>query len=587
MKKLLILSIGMLFLFEACNKPLDLVPLDQITSASLWKDPNLMQAYVNNIYIGLGLGEFNSTSGLSDLSDESMWTNGAKAITQSTITSSNLDVFGGSRFNYLEWGYLYGYIQKCNVFLKNTDGWSGSDPSLVSSMRGEVYFLRGYFYQNLMRSYGGVPLISQVYTLSDSFDVARASFAQTINFIVNDADSAAALLPLTNSTANIGRATEGSALALKSRVLLYAASDLYNLNPSGMPETGYVGATSADRQVRWDSAQAAALAVMNLGIYHLYNKYPDSAAENYEELFLDYPNSEEIFARYTNINAGAPNVGEWFSPNGYDGYGEDSPLEQMVESYEMRDGTKFSWNNPEEAAHPYENRDPRLTASIFYDGTHWRQRPSDAISFDPLGIVQTYKTLTLPDGSTVSGIDTRSGPVENWNGSYTNYYLRKFLDPENDFLSINQEIPWPFLRYAEVLLNYAEASIELGQFQDARNVLNQIRERAGMPDFTSTVTGDSLMEEYRNERKIEMAFEEQRFFDVRRWMIAPQVMNEDAKGIEISVSGTNRWDRSTFHNYQYKVIDVAKRHWDNKMYFLPITLDEMNRNPKLVQNPGY
>lgn len=587
MKKFLIIGIAICSLFEACNKPLDLVPLDQITSASLWKDPSLMQAYVNNIYIGLGLGEFNSTSPLCDLSDESMWTNGAKAITQSTITSSNLDVFGGTRFSYLEWGYLYGYIQKCNVLLENTSNWSGSDPVLVSRLRGETYFLRGYFYQNLMRSYGGVPLIAKVYTLSDSFDVARASFPETINFIVNDADSAAALLPLSYSGTDVGRATKGAVLALKSRVLLYAASDLYNVNPSGMPETGYVGAASADREVRWDSAQAAAQAVMNLGIYNLYNNYPDSAAENYENLFLSTANSEIIFSRFTSVNAGAPNVGQWFSPNGYDGYGEGSPLQQMVDAYEMRDGSKFSWSNPAEAAHPYENRDPRFYASIFYDGAQWRQRPPDAIAYDPVGIIHAFKTLTLPDGSAVSGIDTRAGPVENWNGTYTNYELRKFLDPNNNFLSINQQIPWPFFRYAEILLNYVEASIELGQSQNARDVLNLIRQRAGMPEFTSSVDGDQLMQEYRSERRVEMAFEQQRFFDVRRWMIAPQVMNQDAQGIEISVSGANRWDRSTFHDYQYKVIDVASRHWDNKMYFLPITLDEMNRNSKLVQNPGY
>lgn len=587
MKKILIVVIFLYSFFVACNKQLNLVPLDQITSESLWKDPSLIQAYVNNIYIGLGLGGFNSTSPLCDLSDESMWTNGAKAITQSTITSSNLDVFGGSRFNYLEWGYLYSYIRKCNVLLQNTANWTGPNPTLISRLRGETYFLRGYFYQNLMRSYGGVPLITKVYGLDDSFDVARNSFAETINFIVKDADSAAALLPLSYSGADVGRATEGAALALKSRVLLYAASDLYNVNPSGMPETGYVGASSADREVRWDSAQAAAKAVMALGIYSLYNQYPDSPAENYANLFLSQTNSEIIFSRFTSINAKAPNVGQWYSPNGYDGYGEGSPLQQMVDAYEMRDGTKFSWSNPAEAAHPYENRDPRFYASIFYDGAHWRQRPPDAIAYDPLGIIQAFKTLTLPDGSTVSGIDTRGGPVENWNGTYTNYELRKFLDPNNNFLQNSQEIPWPFFRYAGILLNYAEASIELGQFQAARDVLNQIRERAGMPDFTSAVTGDSLMEEYRNERRVEMAFEDQRFFDVRRWMIAPQVMNEDAMGIDISVQGANRWDRSTFHDYQYKVVDVAKRHWDNKMYFLPITLAEMNRNSKLVQNPGY
>jgi len=118
-------------------------------------------------------------------------------------------------------------------------------------------------------------------------------------------------------------------------------------------------------------------------------------------------------------------------------------------------------------------------------------------------------------------------------------------------------------------------------------MLNKIRRRAGMPEFTSAVSGAELKEEYRNERKIELAFEEHRFFDIRRWMIAPEVMNEDAKGIEISVKGTDRADRSTYHDYQYKVIDIQIRHWDNKMYFIPITFDEMKRNPLLIQAPGF
>jgi hypothetical protein len=253
----------------------------------------------------------------------------------------------------------------------------------------------------------------------------------------------------------------------------------------------------------------------------------------------------------------------------------------------MKDGSKFSWGNPVHAAHPYENRDPRFYATVFYDGAHWKKRTSDGEVFDPVGIIQAFKTLKLPDGSTLPGIDTRNGPIENWNGSYPNYYLRKFVDPNNDHRSVAQEIPWPFFRYAEILLNYAEACIELTQYQDARDALNQIRRRAGMPEFTALLTGVPLRDEYRNERRVELAFEEHRFFDIRRWMIAPQVMNENAKGIEISVQGTNRADRSTYHDYSYKVIDVQTRHWDDKMYFIPIQFAEMNRNPLLKQNPGF
>ena len=585
-----LLAASLSFAVTGCNKLMDRSPLNQITSAAVWQDVNLMQAYINNVYIGLGLGMFNSTSGLSDLCDESVWTNGAQPIVQSTITSTALDVLGGTRFNYLEWKPLYQYIRQCNMFLVNTENSDIQEQDQLQRMRGEAYFLRAWYYQNLMRSYGGVPLITKVYGLEDSTAVARGTFAQTIVFIVKNCDSAAALLPASYDDADVGRATQGAALALKARVLLYAASDLYNINPSGMPETGYTNASASDRQTRWQAAKDAAKAVIDLNRYHLYEADPapgDSTAENYANLFLSKTNEEVIFNRFTSVDNGAPNVGEWFNPNGYDGWGENSPIQQMVDAYEMKDGSKFNWKDPSEAAHPFENRDPRFYATILFDGAKWRKRYPDGESFDPEGIVQAFRTLTLPDGSTLPGIDTRNGPIQNWNGSYSNYYLRKFADPDNDFLSASQEIPWVFMRYAEVLLNYAEACIHLGQDAEARDALNQIRQRAGMPAFSTSLSGQALLEEYRNERRIELAFECQRYFDIRRWMIAPQVMSEDAKGIEIFVKGTNRADRSTYHDYQYNVIDIQKRHWDDKMYFTPIQFDEMNRNPDLVQNPGF
>lgn len=595
MKKYLIyiygtLGIAILIFSSGCKGLLDVKPLNQITSASIWQDSSLMQANINDIYRGMGFGEFNSTSGLSVLGDEAMWTNGATPIIQSTITSSNLDILGGTRFNFLVWGTLYSYIRQCNIFLESSITSPLAGKPVIDRMRGEAYFLRAYYYQNLMKVFGGVPLISKVYGLGDSTAIARNTFEETVNFIVKDADSAAMLLPVSYADADLGRATKGAALALKSRVLLFAASDLYNNNPAHMPETGYMNASSADRQARWQAARDAAKAVIDMGTYQLYAANPgpnDSTAENYANIFLTKTNSEIILNRFASVDNGAPKVGTWFNPNGYHGWGENSPIQQMVDAYEMRDGTKFSWDNPVEAAHPYENRDPRFYATVFYDGAHWKKRYEDGQHYDPVGIIQTFKTLILPDGSTLPGIDTRSGPIENWNGSYPNYYLRKFLDINNDHLAIQQEIPWPYFRYAEILLNYAEACIELNQDEDARGALNQIRRRAGMPEYTAALTGIQLMEECRNERRIELAFEDFRFFDIRRWMIAPQVMNENAKGIEITVKGTDRADRSTYHDYVYKVIDVQKRHWDNKMYFLPILFDETQRNPLLVQNPGY
>src|SRR5439155_23738823 len=158
---------------------------------------------------------------------------------------------------------------------------------------------------------------------------------------------------------------------------------------------------------------------------------------------------------------------------------------------------------------------------------------------DPYGMIQTFRALKLPDSSVVAGLDTRDSPVENWNGGYSGYYIRKFIDPSINAQFIKEQVPWIFFRYAEVLLDYAEASIELNEVPDALTALNQIRRRAGMPDL---VAGAGLRDEYRNERRVEMAFEEQRFFDTRRWMIAPQVLSKDAFGINIFADGGNGTD---------------------------------------------
>jgi hypothetical protein len=582
-----------------CDNVLSEKPLNSITGETVWSNSSLMQAYLNGIYQGMGEG-FEGVTMMSSMSDESMFTHnqGTFSVVQSNINPSNLKAFHNGRYKYLQWDNLYANIRKTNIFLKKTGDYSGTDKAKVKIMRGQAYFLRAYFYHQLMRLYGGVPLITKVYSLqSKKITPPRNSFKETIDFIVADADSAEVLLPLSYSNeANLGRATKGAAMALKSRVLLYASSDLYNVNPSGMPETGYTSATSSQRQERWKKDQVAAKAVIDLGIYHLYKANPasdDSTAKNYEDLFLSKDNSEIIMAHYFSLQQdglwggyAGPALGNGL--NGSDGYAGNTPLEQMVDSYEMKDGSKFSWKNPKEAAHPYQNRDPRFYATILYDGAHWRKRYEDGQKFDPYGIVQTFSTLILPDGSTLPGIDTRSGPIQNWNGSYTHYYLRKFIDPDVDYLKTQQvDVPWPYFRYAEILLNYAEASIELGQDGKARNVLNKIRKRVGMPKFGASLTGKKLMDEYRNERRVEMAFEEQRFYDIRRWMIAPQVMNQNGQGIEITVHGKSRPERSTYHNYQYKVINVQDRNWNDKMYFLPINLDEMNRNKNLVQNPGY
>ncbi len=572
----------------ACNGVLDLTPTDQLSDAAVFADPKLTQAFLNDMYRGMGHGLYEIM--LASVSDETHFIHDyhTSEIVTSIITSSYRAALDDPRFSHFNWSSNFSRIRQTNIFLSHIDA-TTFDAAWKQRMKGEAYFLRAYFYHNLMRMYGGVPLITKVYGLNEDYKVARNSFKETVDFIVANADSAAGLLPTSYTGADVGRATKGAALALKARVLLYAASDLYNVNPSANALTGYT--TPQDRTALWRAAKNAAQAVMDLGSYGLFRPTPASsqeAAQNYADLFLQKTSQEAIMSRFfltTRDDGAYPNRDD--GPNGYHTWGGNTPIQNLVDDYRMADGSKFDWNNPAHAAAPYQNRDPRFYGSILHDGAPWRARPTDVKNLDPAGTIQTFRQLKLSDGSVVAGLDTRDSPVENWNGAYSGYYLRKFIDPSLNAQFTRQEVPWIFFRYAEVLLNYAEASIELNELGDAVNVLNQIRLRAGMPPFSAGLGQAALRDEYRNERRVEMVFEEQRFFDVRRWMIAPAVLSKVAGGINIFVEGTSSTDRSTWKNYRYVIDTIQARAWDNKLYFMPIHINEMNRNGLLTQNPGY
>src|SRR2546430_6465620 len=581
-----------------CNNVLDLTPKDQLSDAAVFTDPNLAQAFVNDMYRGMGHGLYEIM--LASVSDETHFIHNyaTEPIVKSIITSSDRGALEDGRFGHFNWANNYSRIRQANIFLSKIDA-TTFDAALKRRLKGEVYFLRAYFYHNLMRMYGGVPLITKVYGLNDDYTAARNGFKETVDFIVATADSAAALLPLSYSGVNVGRATKGAALALKARVLLYAASDLYNANPCRQAENCYP--TAQDRAGLWRAAKDAAKAVMDLGIYSLFRPSPANApeaAKNYGDLFLQTMSQEVILSRFfLSTRDDGYHPGLHNGPNGFHTWGGNTPIQNLVDDYRMADGSKFDWSNPAEAAAPYANRDPRLYASIAYDGAPWRPRPDDVKKLDPVGIIETFRALTT-DSGVVAGLDTRDSPIENWNGGLSGYLLRKVIEPSVNAQFTREQVPWIYFRYAEVLLNYAEASIELNELGDALNALNQIRRRAGMPDL---VAGPDLRDEYRNERRIEMAFEEHRFFDVRRWIIAPQVLSKPATGINISLTGANRLDRSTWTNYRYQVDTVQQRAWSNKacvlgpgndftsvcMYYMPIPRDELNRNPLLKQNPGY
>lgn len=588
------LVILILFGVFSCKDSLRLHPLNEYDSQAVWngEDASLIRTFVNGLYLQLPEG-FKGNRRLASYCDEALLTfnYNTESVNKSLMSPSayyDFDDNGQSCGNYT-WANVYKNIRGCNIFFDNIEAATGVTDDERNELKGEVHFLRGFYYQLLVSMYGGVPLITKAYTLGEDFAAPRNTYAECIKFISDECDSAADLLPL--EATDKGRATKGAALALKSRALLFAASDLHNSNASwaasyANPEL--VGYVDADRTARWQAAKDAAQAVMDLGIYHLYKPDPqpgDNIAQNYDDIFLQKENPEHIFVKYFITKNQINNIARYLAPNGWHCYSGDAPTQQMVDAYQMKDGSTFSWSNALEAAHPYENREPRFYASILYDGAYFRQRPPDVQGSDTTGRYQAgpFEKWNAQTGKVdvVQGLDTRQSPFEDWNGSYTGYTMLKFLDPAVDGTHSYQDNPWIFFRYAEILLNYAEACIGLGQESLGREYINMIRKRAGLPDINSS--GQQLVQDLRYERRIEFAFEGRRFFDVRRWMIG-SVAYQDVKGM--SVYHKLNADKVT-HTSIYTVKDIWQRDWNPSFYFLPIKLDEMHKNAKLIQNPLY
>ncbi len=606
----------------SCNDDfLNTEPLDKISSEATWADGPLSEAFIYNVYSFLGYGGFEE-EGLSSITDEAMFTHagrGINVLTEATLSPTNL---GNTRI-LPQWGELYNAIRQANIAIDRLPTSTFDNDNLRERLTGEAYFLRAYYYHQLLRAYGGVPIIDRPYELGEDYSIARNTFEETVNFIVNDLDQAAALLDGKEDTP--GRATKIAAQALKARVLSYAASDLHHAptaqansptlqSYSNIELVAYPG---GDQAARWQAAKNAAKVVLDATTgYKLDLNDPVSPEEgrmNYlsiamggksavgdpaaeAELLFERTHTPE-FTQESNWPLGGIHFGINNGPNGYRNWAGNTPIQQLVDDYEMMDGSEFDWNNPDHAADPYADRDPRFYATILHDGAEWKPRPADVAPVDPANQIQSGY-YDDGNGGIINGIDTRESPIENWNGSRTHYYVRKFIDPDPalpDNQSSAQVVPWPFLRYTEVVLNYAEACLETGEEEEARAWLNRIRFRAGMPAIDDT--GNDLVERYRNERRIELAYEEHRFYDARRWMIAEETLGRGIKVIDIKATlkpGATplepyRHDR-TVYDYTYTPVDnteVETRSWDDKMYYIPISRDEMQRNELLIQNPGY
>ncbi len=613
MKKILSILIGVLAMayLPSCQKDfLALDPLSDYSDAAVWSDPALIETFVNNIYRDALNLPF-SIERLSDYVDESNFTPDwdVTNFNKSLITADGLmgwQVSWATPYTmHFRWGPLYSAIRACNIYFEKMADADFIDQDWISRMNGEVYFLRGYLYHYLAALYGGVPIIDKPYGLGDDFEIARNSYEETIDFVIAQLDAAIPLLPEDYAGGeNEGRITKGAAMHLKARTLLYAASDLHHNMDSyapGFSNPELLGYTSGSQEARWQAAKDAAKAVIDLGKYQLYKPDPapgDSVAQNFVDYFISYgPQTEDILLQYftpkTNEGWNGYNPALYCGPNGYHNWGNNCPLGELVDDYEMKDGSRFDWSNPAHAASPYTNREARFYATILFEGAGWRDRPADVQGIDPWNKIQVGHVYNMAGEIIVPGVDTRLGPIEDWNGGYTGYYVRKFVNPAIDPQYEKQDVPFRHFRYAEILLNYAEACIELGEDAEAREYINMIRRRAGQPELT-TESGDDLKARYRNERRIEFAYEDQRFWDVRRWLIGPEAYHQ-THGVDVRYetdqdAGNYRQpDGSTWGPAIYSEKEVAgdARAWLDKAYFFPIMRDEMNKNSLLIQNPGY
>ncbi|WP_028297973.1 RagB/SusD family nutrient uptake outer membrane protein [Olivibacter sitiensis] len=607
--------------FYACKDDfVSTEPLVEVPAELVWSDAGLAEGFVVEIYNGFGQGGLDEQMQAS-LTDEAMFTHPGRGINTITESRSNPADQGWINGTY-SYEALYTRIRATNIAISelaeprfdNTD-------NMVNRLKGEAHFLRAYYYHQLLRFYGGIPLVQHVYQLGETdYSIARNSFEECVDFIVADCDTAAQLLQ--GLAVQSGRAGEVAALALKARVLTYAASDLYDIPTAsskssmiaGFGNTELIGYTSGSRPERWQKAKAAAQAVINQAAYAYKmdlseSVAPDEGTENYIVLSMGGGSTavaadgarELILGRYfvDMKDEGGTYVGRNNGPNGYHNWAGNTPIQNLVDDYETIDGERFDWSNPAHAAAPYQNRDPRMYGTILHDGSDWKPRTADVAGRDPNNQIQTGSYQVNSGGSivVVPGLDTRTSPIEDWNGSHTGYYMRKFIDPSAAIVDQNtrQKVPWPVLRYTEAVLNYVEACIELGEETEARTWLNRIRFRGGMPAVTDA--GIALRNRYRNERRVELAYEEHRFFDARRWMIAAETLGQKIRVIRIFGALKPGSSVSQYaynpdnYNYTYTAQDldpgIENRQWLDKMYFMCFHRDEINRNTKLIQNPGY
>jgi len=547
------LLLALTIAFGACKKDgfLDVPPKGSLTDETTFSTESNADLFVNDIY-----------NSLPDLNNEfeplDQWTDNSHVganwmdglfVRSNSLNPANWSSGPGYMF---DWVNNYTIIRKCNVFLQQVAARkSNFSGDWYTKRTGEVHFLRALFYSFLFENFGGVPLIAaplNSQTQGNSIFVARSSFDSTLAFIEADCDTAASLLPLQPD--QTGRATKGAAMTLKGAVELFVASPL--TNPSNDP-------------AKWAKAAASNLAVMNLGVYSLFPDYSAMflAANNW--------NSEQIFCRGyalpSNGHAREGHLGPTIVNGTEQAWGNLTPTQNLVDDYLMSNGKPITdATSGYDPQHPYLNREKRFYQSIVYDSSVW----------------QGYVIYTRIGGNNQIDLGSTSD-IGN-----TGYYARKTLDESingQTSLSTSPGISnYTYYRYAEVLLNYAEAQNEaVGPDQTVYDAVNAVRARSSVPAVTPGLSQADMRTVLHRERRIELAFEDKRWYDIRRWDITtkgPAVLTNPTYGMLIQA------DASGHLTYNPRAV-VYNNSFSEYMNWLPIPESVMEQNNKLVQNKGY
>lgn len=567
MKKILIyLSIAGGLTLSSCADFMNITPQDSVTPGAVFSTLASTRLFVNDVYASLD-GPLYDWQAIGKSYTRSMFDN---AFTDDMVNNDNawnLFNFTASSAPFERWTACYKAIRKANEGIENIRQSTVLTQEDKERFLGDLHFLRGMFYFELFRFYGQLPIIERVLSKDeDEIFLSRNGEEDVLNFILDDFQMAADYLPIDIPDRELGRATKGAALGMKALAYLHGA---------GVIDAKYYKNASETAEIFLDGELK--------GKYDLFNTGA-TPEEVFHNLFLEeYEyNREVIFdIQYAYPYKTSP-LQTIASPpkHGHDDYGwgnRNNPTQEIVDAFEMNDGSKFDWSNPKHAASPYENRDARFYASILYNGVKWK------------GDILYTSTNVWSAADNKFVANAPNGLASADNSTFTGYYLKKHMNEgviagySNRGLGVGGGHNLIVLRYAEILLVYAEAKNEILAVPDESiyKAVNAVRHRAGQPDLPNGLSQDEMRERIRNERRVELAFENKRYFDIMRWRAGNEFLNQQCHGMKV----TYIKDANGNVVPQYARFNLVKKTFDeNKNYLLPVPQSAINKNPKLYPN---